>query len=243
MKKFLAAAAIVAATSVSANAADLNYKAAPMAQSVYNWTGFYLGANAGGGFANADHVDVDGFNTTGGINKFQEPFGTGGFTAGYNWQLGHAVLGIEGDYNFANVDVSQSANFDGVTTRFQMDQFATVRARAGIALDQALIYATAGVAFGHFHNTTTFSDDGLPVAQADESKWKTGLAVGAGVEYALTHNWSLKGEYMLMQFGNSLVQINDVPGGGSSCGNVSCRMNYSNSVQLARIGLNYKFGY
>jgi outer membrane immunogenic protein len=124
-----------------------------------------------------------------------------------------------------------------------MDQFATVRARAGIALDQALIYATAGVAFGHFHNTTTFSDEGTPFAQADESKWKTGLAVGAGVEYALTHNWSLKGEYMLMQFGNSLVQINDVPGGGSSCGTVNCRMNYSNSVQLARIGLNYKFGY
>src|SRR5690242_898696 len=103
MKTLLSAALIVAATSVSANAADLTYKAAPVAQSVYNWTGFYLGGTAGGGIATGDHLNVDD-DFTSVPTKFQEAFGTVGVTAGYNWQFGHTVLGIEGDYNWANVD-------------------------------------------------------------------------------------------------------------------------------------------
>ncbi len=78
-----------------------------MAQSVYNWTGFYLGGTAGGGIANSSHLGpglhFDCTNT-----KFQEGFGTVGLTAGYNWQFGHTVLGIEGDYNWANVDKTKA---------------------------------------------------------------------------------------------------------------------------------------
>ena len=250
MKTLLSAALLVAATSVAANAADMSmpYKAAPVAQSVYNWTGFYLGANAGGGIANSDHLDPDCdfcANT-----KFQEGFGTVGLTAGYNYQFGHTVLGIEGDFNWANVDKTKAFlndNEDGSTTRFKMNEFATLRGRAGLALDQTFIYATAGVAFANIHNTTSFTDNGVgstPFAQADENKWKTGLAVGAGVEFALSHNWSLKGEYMLMQFQNSDAAINNVPSGTNNCGSTfPCRMNYSESVQTARVGVNYKFGY
>jgi outer membrane immunogenic protein len=246
MKKMLSAALFVAATSVSANAADLAYKAAPVAQSVYNWTGFYLGGTAGGGIANSSHLDADDFEA--GNTKFQEAFGAVGLTAGYNYQFNHTVLGVEGDFNWATVDkTKQLANDDDTgTTRFKMDQFATLRGRAGLALDQTLIYATAGLAFAHVQNTTAFGD--TTFAQASESKWKTGLAVGAGLEFALSHNWTLKGEYMLMQFENSDAIINRVntgsTNGQSFCGNTQpCRMNYSESVQLARIGLNYKFGY
>ena len=250
MKTLLSAALLVAATSVAANAADMSmpYKAAPVAQSVYNWTGFYLGGTAGGGIANSSHLDADGFEA--GNTKFQEAFGAIGLTAGYNYQISHTVLGIEGDFNWASVDkTTQLANdTEGLgSTRFQMDQFATLRGRAGLAFDQTLIYATAGLAFGHIHNTTSFGE--TTFAQASEDKWKTGLAVGAGLEFALSHNWTLKGEYMLMEFANSDATINIVsPGrnnnGLSSCGNLApCRMNYSESVQLARIGLNYKFGY
>jgi outer membrane immunogenic protein len=252
MKTLLSAALLVAATSVAANAADMSmpYKAAPVAQSVYNWTGFYLGANAGGGIANSDHLNRDFFDEDTGNTKFQEAFGAVGLTAGYNWQIAHTVLGIEGDYNFANVDKTQTfsnSNEAGSSTRFQMDQFATLRGRAGLAFEQTLIYATAGVAWAHIQNTTAFGDPTF--AQASEAKWKTGLAVGAGLEFALTHNWTLRGEYMLMQFANSDATINTVnPGrsnnGLSACGNTSpCRMNYSESVQLARVGVNYKFGY
>ena len=249
MKTLLSAALLVAATSVAANAADMSmpYKAAPVAQSVSNWTGFYLGGTAGGGIANSSHLDADGFESAN--TKFQEAFGAVGLTAGYNYQLGHTVLGVEGDFNWATVDTTTPFvnNRSEGTTSFKMDQFATLRARAGLAFEQTLIYATAGLAFAHVQNTTAFGDDTF--AQASESKWKTGLAVGAGLEFALSHNWTLRGEYMLMQFANSNANINTVdPGqsdnGLSACGNVRpCRMNYSESVQLARIGLNYKFGY
>jgi outer membrane immunogenic protein len=245
MKKLLAAALLVAATSVSANAADLAYKAAPMAQSVYNWTGFYLGGTAGGGIANSDHTSPD-FSIP--DAKFNESFGTVGLTAGYNWQFGHTVLGIEGDYNWANVDKTKNldlgGNIDGdfVSSRFRMSEFATVRGRAGLAFDRTLIYATAGAAFAHIRNTTTFSDPEAGATVASEDKWKTGLAVGAGLEFALTQNWTLKGEYMLMQFQNSDADLLN-PASGLSCNTANCRMNYSESIQVARIGVNYKFGY
>ena len=265
MKSFLTAALLATVTSVAANAADMSmsYKAAPV-QSVYNWTGFYIGGNAGGGFANSEHLDMDGF--TAANTKFQEAFGTAGLGAGYNYQFGHTVLGIEGDFNWANVDKTKDFANGGArfldalvssaavaplpnanTTRFQMDEFATLRARAGLALDRTLVYATAGLAFGHIKNTTLLGANDFS-NQASEDKWKTGLAVGGGVEFALTQNWTLRGEYLLMQFQNSHATITDVStglnNGLSSCGNLApCRMNYSESIQTARVGVNYKFGY
>jgi outer membrane immunogenic protein len=243
MKKLLSAAIIAAAaTSVSANAADMSmsYKA-PMAQTAYSWTGFYIGGNAGGGIANSEHLDVDCFTCAN--TKFQEAFGTVGLGAGYNFQFGSTVLGIEGDYNWANVNKTSSIGGDNSlfrrgTTQFQMNEFATLRARGGLALDRTLIYATAGVAFGHVQNTTVL-DGGFIVASED--KWKTGLAVGGGVEFALTQNWTLKGEYLLMQFQNSDASLST---SNNFCSNNSnCRVNYNESIQTARLGLNYKFGY
>ena len=260
MKNLLTATLLVAVTTVAANAADMSmpYKAAPM-QSVYNWTGFYIGGNAGGGFANSEHLDADDFS--GSNTKFQEAFGTGGVGAGYNYQFGNTVLGIEGDYNWTNVDktkdIASPVRFEEAliaaaavlpstnTARFQMNEFATIRARAGLALDRTLVYATAGLAFGHIKNTTQLGAGGFSDL-ASEDKWKTGLAVGGGVEFALTQNWTLRGEYLLMQFQNSDAIFNQVGGSNSgltSCSNAQpCRMNYSESVQVARIGVNYKFG-
>jgi outer membrane immunogenic protein len=250
MKKLLSAAVIVAATSVSANAADMGmpYKAAPVAQSVYNWTGFYVGGNAGGGIANSSHLDPDCFDCAN--TKFQEAFGMVGLTAGYNYQFGHTVLGIEGDYNWSSVDKTKDFVIgNGGTTHFKMDEFATLRARAGLALDQTFLYATAGVAFAHIQNTTFFDGSNPATAEAfsSEDKWKAGLAVGGGIEFALTHNWTLKGEYMLMQFQNSDATVLPIPanfGTGGTCEfrpAVNCRMNYSESIQMARVGLNYRF--
>jgi outer membrane immunogenic protein len=182
--------------------------------------------------------------------KFQEAFGMVGLTAGYNYQFGHTVLGIEGDYNWSSVDKTKDFVIgDGGTTHFKMDEFATLRARAGLALDQTFLYATAGVAFAHIQNTTFFDGSNPATAEAfsSEDKWKAGLAVGGGIEFALTHNWTLKGEYMLMQFQNSDATVLPIPanfGTGGTCEfrpAVNCRMNYSESIQMARVGLNYRF--
>ena len=109
-----------------------------------------------------EHNDPDCFGCAN--TKFQQAFGTVGVTAGYNYQFGHTVLGIEGDFNWANVDktkpfaLEQTMTHAAAATRFKMDEFATLRARGGLALDQTLIYATAGVAFAHIQNTTKFGD-------------------------------------------------------------------------------------
>ena len=80
MKKILFAAAIAvssaALASMPAHAADLAYKSAPMMQAAYNWSGFYVGLNGGGGMASADHLDPDDFLATN--TKFQQAFGTVG---------------------------------------------------------------------------------------------------------------------------------------------------------------------
>src|SRR6266480_2569206 len=222
MKRIFFAAFVAALTSVSANAADMAYKSAPMAEAAYNWTGFYIGANGGGGIAGSDHLDPDCFTCA--STKFQAAFGTVGVGGGYNYQFGHSVIGVEGDYNWASVD----------KTKF-------------FALDRTFIYATAGVAFAHVQNTTLLGSAAVPAVirdQASEDKWKAGLAVGGGVEFAVTQNWTVKGEYLYMKFEDSEASVLDVQGGGPTCRfNVNCRMNYSVSVQTARLGVNYWFGY
>lgn len=250
MKRILLAACIAALTSVAANAADLAYKSAPMAQAAYSWTGLYIGANGGGGIAGSDHLDPDCFGCAN--TRFQVAFGTLGVGAGYNYQFGHTVIGVEGDYNWASVDKTEfyflaGRSFAG-TTQFKMREFATLRARGGLALDRTFIYATAGVAFAHVENTTLLGAAAVPVLlqdQASEDKWKAGLAVGGGVEFAVTQNWTVKGEFLHMTFEDSEASLVSAVGAGNTCrfNNRDCRMNYSESVQTARLGLNYRFGY
>jgi outer membrane immunogenic protein len=252
MRKLLLASTMLAFGVASAPAADLGsmpYAKAPSLAPVYSWTGFYLGANGGGGIASSDHNDPD-CNVCA-STKFQVGFGTVGVGAGYNYQFGHSVVGIEGDYNWASVDKTKlyalGENFRSATTQFRMHEFATVRARGGLALDRTFIYVTAGAAFAHVENTTLIGGATIPaniVEIASEGKWKLGLAAGAGVEFAVTQNWTVKGEYLFMKFEDSEASVVDLVSGTPTCNfNRNCRMNYSESVQTARLGLNYRFGY
>jgi outer membrane immunogenic protein len=260
VKKILLAAAVAVSTaalaSMPAHAADLAYKSTPMMQAAYNWTGFYVGLNGGGGMASADHLDPDGgvaINT-----RFQQAFGTVGVQSGYNYQIGSSVIGLEGDYNWVGLDktklVSLGDNFNGPSTaNFKFSEFATLRARGGLALDRTLLYVTAGVAFAHIQNTdaiNAFDFQGRPVTPssiASEDKWKAGLAVGAGVEFALSQNWSVKGEYLYMMFPDSDAPFLNPPNGTRACSSFipgslfNCRMNFTESAQLARLGVNYRW--
>src|SRR5260370_37776635 len=112
-----------------AQAADLAYKSAPMMQAAYNWTGFYVGLNGGGRMASADHLDPDNFCATN--TKFQQAFGTVGVQAGYNYQIGSSVIGLEGDYNWVGLDKTKLFALDngtGSTANFKFSEFATLRA-------------------------------------------------------------------------------------------------------------------
>src|SRR6476620_1381795 len=136
MKKILLASACLLALTGAASAADLAarpYTKAPVAvASVYNWTGFYLGIVGGGAWENGSG----------------DPKMKGGFvggTAGYNWQTGNVVFGIEADGSWA--DVNASATALGVTVTSKTDALGTVRGRIGYAVNNVLFYGTGGYAW------------------------------------------------------------------------------------------------
>jgi len=211
MKKILLAA-LMAGVASSAMAADLPTRKAPPAPQVYaappifSWTGFYVGVNGGwGGGTGGDFGSPSG--------------GLIGGTVGYNYQIGQFVAGLEGDWDWADLNKS-GADILGPYTN-KVDSLATARARAGIAVDRALLYVTAGYAGADVRTNVpgVFSS----------TDWRNGGAFGGGIEYAFTNNISAKAEYIYAPF--SSQSFSDGVNVAKSNLNLS----------LVRAGLNYKF--
>lgn len=184
MKKIFLASACLLALTGAASAADLAarpYTKAPVAvASVYNWTGFYLGIVGGGAWEDSSF----------------DPKMKGGFvggTAGYNWQAGNVVFGLEADGSWA--DVSASATTLDVTLSSKIDALGTVRGRIGYAVNNVLFYGTGGYAW--IDNKLSISTLGLTVS---DTKFRSGWTVGAGVEAFFAPQWSVKGEYLYRSF-------------------------------------------
>jgi outer membrane immunogenic protein len=217
--------------------------AAPMLANV-NWTGFYLGAVAGGGTNSADGKDFNRWFASSGVAL--ESWGaSGGLTAGYNFQIGRSGLfGIEGDISAASFKESLSApdwccTLDGSTGTYhdtKMPWYATLRARAGLTYGSTLFYATGGLAFVN-QKTQMFtrnpSSNSIPIV-IDGTR--TGLALGAGVEFALSQNWSVKGEYLALYAPGRTKQDPNILDDDTA----TYRVN--STTQLVRVGVNYRFG-
>jgi len=225
MKKVLLASAalLTLSTFAPATAADLAarpYTKAPMAPmaSVYNWTGFYLGIVGGGAWEDAS----------------TDPKMTGGFvggTAGYNWQTGNVVFGVEADGAWADVGASVTGptlvpGFGIVTTTLsgKTDAMGTVRGRLGWAVNNVLFYGTGG--FAWIDNKLTVSALGVSIS---DSKFHSGWTVGAGVEAFIAPQWSVKGEYLYRSLGGETYFSGALPTG---------TLNY----HTVQVGVNYHFG-
>ena len=220
MKRFVVSAlglvALVAA--MPASAADLPrsmpYKA-PAAVSQYNWTGFYLGINAGGAWGDSDWNGVAVSNSPSG--------GMIGGTAGYNWQgMGNPwVFGIEGDIDWTNLKDSSACG--ALNCQTKNNWLGTVRGRAGYAMDRFLPYLTAGVAFGDIEaNRTGF---------AGHKDTNAGWTVGVGVEGVIAGNWTAKVEYLYADLGDTTCSA-------ASCGVAT---NVDLTANILRGGINYRF--
>ncbi|TPJ46733.1 porin family protein [Mesorhizobium sp. B2-7-1] len=215
VKQILLATALVLATG-TAYAADV-LQEAPVAAS-YDWTGAYIGVNAGGGFGTFKLSPSGG--GPGSIDLSASGF-LGGIQAGYNWQAGQFVYGVEAD--FQGADIKGDLSISGPFLETKIDWFGTLRARIGYTpVDRFLVYGTGGLAYGH----EKISAPGL-----DLSKTKVGWTVGAGAEYAITNNWSLKSEYLYTDLGKATFN----PGGGGVGVDVKV------PFHTVRVGLNYKF--
>lgn len=218
MKKFLIASALMAGLVGTASAADLAArKPAPpsaipvMAQ--YNWTGFYVGIQGGGGFG-GDNQHRQGAVRSGNIDLNGALLGV---TGGYNQQFGNFVAGIEGDYAWSNLKGSTGVNCAAPGCRTEIRSFGTIRGRAGYAIDRFMPYVTGGLALGDIRNSA---------GAFRGSDFRAGWTIGAGVEAALTRNITAKAEYLYYDFGRKTY----TPG-------ISADAN----GHVVRAGLNYKF--
>ena len=198
-------ALMVGMASTSAYAADAVFEEPPAPVAVievpiFVWTGGYLGLQGGGLWSDSDIDDPD-------TGVFSDNFNGGlfGAYAGYNWQSGAWVFGVEGDIN--GVWNDETVSIGAFDVDVGSDYLASLRGRVGYAFDRALIFATGGVAFT---DASAESDDfGGFNLDADDSL--TGWTIGAGGEYAFTDNWIGRVEYRYYDFSNgSLDDLGDV---------------------------------
>ncbi len=157
-----------------------------------NWSGFYVGAHAGWTGVN-DRQRLYSPTFALGISNSDSGF-LGGLHAGYNFQSGKMVYGVEADVSTTTLNkrFGIGAPFVATTGTIKLDFEGSIRGRLGYAMfDRGLLYGTAGVAIGHFKNSYRSA---APFAESVTST-RVGLTVGAGFEYAVTRNLIARTEY------------------------------------------------
>lgn len=236
MKKFLLGfVGLIAIGLTPAIAADLParaYTKAPTSASAptyaaaaYDWSGFYIGANAGGGWAKDNLSDAG--------DSFGSHTGSGavvGGQFGYRWQAGAWVFGLEAQGDWANL---KGSHVDVATWTSKTDALGLFTGQAGYAWNNALIYAKGGAAITHTKRDAAIG--GVTVADAGSAtRW--GGTVGVGLEYGFAPNWSVGVEYNHLFIGKFDTTYNAVPAPGS----FPVRAGGDTDIVTAR--LNYRFG-
>ena len=206
-----------------AGAADMSQPSimptkAPYYAPGYNWTGLYLGINAGGAWGTSTWTGVPASFTTSG--------GMVGGQVGYNWQYGQFVIGAEGDLDWTGIHGATNVGpCGGFTCQTNSDFLSTVRGRVGFAADRFMPYVTGGLAIGNIRASDPF---GVGVNQVN-----AGWTVGGGVEFAITGPWTAKVEYLHVDLGNTAC--------GVACGAAAGTNNVSLTSNVVRAGVNYRF--
>jgi outer membrane immunogenic protein len=221
--------AVVSSLSVTASAADLPARAYPTAPAVvpspiYDWSGFYIGINGGGGTSSFDW-NLDGVGDEGSHNATG---GTFGAQFGYRWQLASWVFGVETLVNWADFTGSNISLQTGDQNQSEISGFGLFTGQIGYAWNNALFYVKGGTAVTN-NKYTAFLTPGVVDDAAAETRW--GAAVGAGFEYGITPNLSFGFEYNHLFMGNKDVIF---------ASGFSDQINENVNLYLAR--LNYRFG-
>ena len=227
MRRLLVAAVALGGFSGLANAADVPAW-------TYDWSGFYAGLNAGAAVNNSsiendfeyrgltnigpyvDTIDAFGDQLTGDETVF-----TGGAMLGYNWQIDSIVLGAEADINYLDFGDSRTVDRGALFDRafdeapgtisashklsYDGDWYGTLRGRLGYAHDNLLLFATAGVAYGHMSvdsdlEASSGAESGSWKGSADSVNW--GWTAGFGMEYGMDR-WTLGVEYLFVDLGTT----------------------------------------
>jgi outer membrane immunogenic protein len=238
-KLILAAIASAIAGISAASAADMPahpwLKApAPVVSPIYDWTGIYVGLEGGGSWGSSRHVDAaTGLNDT---NSYDVNGGLGGVTAGANWQITQWVFGLEGDVSWVGQHGSSVDNGPAGNAAFSSftkeDWLSTVRGRVGYAADTALFYVTGGWAIAGTRSGVYSTATGAILDTSDDTR--NGWTVGAGLEWALLPQWSVKLEYLY-------VKLEDKAFTTVNLGPAFNRSAVTLNDNLVRVGVNWRF--
>lgn len=235
-KLLLAGVALIAlAIPLSANAADLARPApvpykAPPPMPVFSWTGFYIGANVGGAWANSN-VSDSLFGLTASTNHAGF---IGGGEAGFNYQFNNFVIGFEGDFDGTSI----RATGPGVPTGIGVlqgsantDWVSTLAARFGVAFDRVLVYGKVGG--GWVQNTASITNL-TTGGSISASNINDGWLAGGGIEWAFAPNWSTKFEYDYLGLQN-----------WAFTGPIFAADTFTvhRDIQMFKAGINYRFSW
>jgi opacity protein-like surface antigen len=242
-----------------AMAADMPLKAAAPEPppAIYDWTGFYTGLNTGAAWGSydprtstipdgvfnaaiANHINAAGVQSL-------NPLGfTGGAQAGYNWQWGNLVTGIEGDLDYLHLNGAATtfvplvpAHTAAVISSYgDADFVATLRPRIGWTTGNWLFYATGGLALTDIRDDFALSGVGVNYQQSSRINGLAGgYAVGGGIEAAITDRLSVKAEYLHIDFDRSFATttVNNVPAQLTT-------QSADLKTNIVRVGFNYRLG-
>ena len=268
-------------------ALGLNTPARAQSAPMPMWTGFYIGLNAGGAWGRSDistSADCSPAPGTGyicdsagtgaanaaalvasGTGRIDSSAFTGGIEAGFNYQMGSVVLGIETDFDAFGLGGTRQANgifpvagpvappgppaplpagtAYAIATSVDTDWLWTFRGRVGLLVQpNLLVFATGGVAVTNLSVSFNYSDTNGVTGGGSASATKTGWVLGGGLEWAINNHWSVKGEYLYLDFGS--VTANGtvgVPAGFKGAQSSTINTTADLTAHIARVGINYKF--
>jgi outer membrane protein OmpA-like peptidoglycan-associated protein len=264
MKKMIVAAAALSASAFAAT--SVQAQTGPIAG--YNWSGLFVGADVGYGFGNNSTTFVpstdpasQAFNVGSAIGGFGWPSKfnysqngvVGGLNARYNWQFGSVVFGGEFDLDGSSISGSKTVTSAGggplglvastASVKQTMDFLTALRARLGVTpMDRLLLFVDAGPAVGHvnyksnasFPTTTDFY-------AGSRSQWNFGGTLGAGAEYAIMDNITVRGEYQYVNLGSQKLTLPATPAERPVGVGTSLVANFQNEYHIFSIGVAYHF--
>jgi outer membrane immunogenic protein len=236
-KAIFSAVAVAVLFSSPAIAADIPvkgpvYKALPY----YNWTGWYGGIH--GGYAwDPNYFFENPPGTVDEIFPLNLQGAFGGLQIGYNWHFRpNWLVGIEADFQIADIKDRYNFNYPGGGASFAVlaiDYFSTIRGRLGYVMDRNLFYFTGGAAFAKFQ-ANVFADFDTDDGLINGHKWLAGYVVGLGYERAFMNNWTLKVEYLYVDFAHLDIR-------GINTGGGQVALTGDPYMHIVRLGLNMRF--
>lgn len=230
---------------------QLSYLEKPMEHFLFSqtpvvWRGLYVGGNLGGAWGYSTWSDPFGetLSPDGVLNKAQ--FGDniystgplGGIDIHYYWQTGRMVYGIGGTAGVSDMRGENTlfSGLGGVNGQGVTSRFVTIVGKLGYTYDRTLFYVNAGPAFLNTQYHVDANTNALALGAQSTTATQWGATIGAGIDYALNDNWTTNVEYDYIHVTNASLHFGNIATINSQNYSVSQTMN------MAKVGLNYKFG-